>query len=291
MVSGYPTPTNLPRVDGLSTDPRVLRHHTICKIPIKNLDLTIKTSDIACNLVDTKEFKIQIEELLPNNLIKPSFSSHRLMAFLVRNHSEEKRGKAMMVINYKRLNDNTYDDAYKIPNKDSLINSIQGCRYFSQLDYESGFLQIRLDEDSKPLTAFSCPCEFYEWNVMSFGLKNAPWIFQRMMDRIFSKYSFILVYIDDILVFSKTFHEHIKHLELVFEELINNGLVVSRKKMKLFKNEIEFLGLELENGQVKLQEHIVQKINNFPDKLQDLKTLVSFLRLLNYARPYIKNLS
>ena len=267
------------------------RNKTICKIPIKNPDLAIKTSDIACNLVDTKEFKIQIEELLQNNLIKPSFSPHRLAAFLVRNHSEEKRGKARMVINYKRLNDNTFDDAYKIPNKDSLINSIQECRYFSQLDCKSGFWQVRLDEDSKPWTAFSCPCGLYEWNVMPFGLKNAPQIFQRMMDRIFGKYSFILVYIDDILVFSKNFHEHIKHLELVFEELINNGLIVSRKKIKLFKNQIEFLGLELENGQVKLQEHIVQKINNFSDKLEDLKTLQSFLGLLNYARPYIKNLS
>ena len=82
------------------------------------------------------------------------------------------------------------------------------------------------------------------------------------------------------LFFSKTFHEHIKHLELVFEELINNGLVASRKKIKLFKNQIEFLGLELENGQIKLQ-HIVQKINNFPNKQEDLKTLQSFLGLLN----------
>ena len=74
---------------------------------------------------------------------------------------------------------------------------------------------------------------------MSFGLKNAPQIFQRIMDRIFSKHSFILVYIDDILFFfSQTFHEHIKHLELVFQELINNGLVVNIKKIKLFKNQI-----------------------------------------------------
>ena len=79
-----------------------------------------------------------------------------------------------MVINCKRLNDNTYDDAYKIPNQDSLINSIQGYRYFSQLDCKSRFLQIRLDEDSKPWIAFSCPCGLYEWNVMPFGLKNAP---------------------------------------------------------------------------------------------------------------------
>ena len=76
-------------------------------------------------VVDTKDFKIKIEELLQNNLIKPSFSSHRSSTFLVRNHNKEKQGKARMVINYKRLNNNTYDDAYKIPNKDYLINFIQ----------------------------------------------------------------------------------------------------------------------------------------------------------------------
>ena len=81
--------------------------------------------DIACNLIDTKEFKIQIEELFQNNLIRPRFSSHRSLAFLVRNHNEEKRGKTRMVINYKILNDNTYGDSYEIPNKDSLMNFIQ----------------------------------------------------------------------------------------------------------------------------------------------------------------------
>ena len=98
-----------------------------------------KMTDIACNLIDTKEFKIQIEELLQNNLIKLSFSPHRSSTFLVRNHNEQKRGKVRIVINYKRLNDNTYGDAYKIPNKDSLINFIQGCKYFSELDCKNGF--------------------------------------------------------------------------------------------------------------------------------------------------------
>ena len=101
------------------------KNKTTNKIPIKNSNLIIKTENITYNLIDTKEFKIQIEELLQNNLIKPSFNPHRSSTFLVRNHNEEKRGKARVVINYKRLNDNTYDDAYKIPNKDSLINSIQ----------------------------------------------------------------------------------------------------------------------------------------------------------------------
>ena len=136
-----------------------------------------------------------------------------------------------MVINYKRLNDNTYDDAYKIPNKDSLINSIQGCKYFSHLDCKSGFWQIRLEEDSNAI-----------WTK-----KNAPWIFQQMMDNIFGKYSFVIVYIDDILVFSYTLQEHIKHLEFVFEKLNSHGFMVNKKKLKLFKTQ-----LELEDGQLKL---------------------------------------
>ena len=107
-----------------------------------------------------------------------------------------------------------------------------------------------------------------------------------MMDNIFGKYSFVLVYIDDILVFSYTLQEHIKHLEFVFEKLISHGLIVSKKKLKLFKTQ-----LELEDGPLKLQDHIVQKINNFPDIVEDLQTLQSFLGLLNYARTYIKNLS
>ena len=80
-----------------------------------------------------------------------------------------------------------------------------------------------------------------------------------MMDNIFGKYYFVLVYIDHILVFSYTLQEHIKHLEFIFEKLISHGWIVSKKKLKLFKTQIEFLGLELEDGQIKLQDHIVQK--------------------------------
>ena len=129
-------------------------------------------TDIACNLRDTKEFKTQIEELLQNNIIRSSFSRHRSLTLLVRNHNEEKRGKARMFINYKSLNDNTYDNAYMIPNKYSLINSSQECKYFSQLDCKSGFWQIRLEKESKPWTIISCPYGLYEWNVMPFGLKK-----------------------------------------------------------------------------------------------------------------------
>lgn len=80
--------------------------------------MTIKIVDVACNIISTKEFKIQIEYLLQNIFIIPSFKSHGSLAFLVKNHNEEKQGKSMIVINYKRLNDKTYDGAFKISNKD-----------------------------------------------------------------------------------------------------------------------------------------------------------------------------
>ena len=115
-----------------------------------------------------------------------------------------------MVINYRRLNGNTVDDAYDIPDKTELLNSIQKSRIFSKFDCKSGFWQIKMHPESIEWTAFTCPLCHFEWLVMPFGLKNAPSVFQRKMDNIFNKYkNFVCVYIDDILVFSKTKEEHL----------------------------------------------------------------------------------
>ena len=185
---------------------------------------------------------------------------------MVRNHAEIKRGKARMVINYKRLNDNTEDDKYNIPDIDQLINRIQTAKIFSKFDCKLGFWQIKMEKESIPWIAFCCSQGHYEWLVMPFGLKNAPSIFQRKMDSIFNKYSFILVYIDDILVFSPDKSSHIDHLYITLEEFINNGIIIIKKKMVLNKPYIEFLGMELGDGKIRLQPHIVKKILDYPDK-------------------------
>ncbi|GLT32336.1 hypothetical protein SLA2020_070100 [Shorea laevis] len=149
-----------------------------------------------------------------------------------------------------------------------------------------------MEKESIPWTAFTCLEGHFEWQVMLFGLKNAPSIFQRKMDQIFKKYSdFVLVYIDDILVFSKTETEHIKHLQVVFTEFLKNGLIISKKKMELSKEYIEFLGMRIGQGKIQLQDHIVKKILDFPDKIEETKELQKFLGILNYARMYIKDLS
>jgi len=126
---------------------------------------------------------------------------------------------------------------------------------------------------------------------MPFGLKNAPQIFQRKMDNIFGEYkNFTCTYIDDVLVFSKTKEEHYLHLKQILHVFEKYGLIISKSKIEVCKNYISFLGAEIGNGKIKLQPHTAQKIIDFPDKMEDIKTLRSFLGLLNYARGYIKDL-
>ena len=263
-----------------------------CKINIINPEYIIKTSPIEATPKDIEEFKMHIEELLKLGAIRESRSPHRSAAFIVRNHAEEVRGKSRMVINYKRLNDNTIEDAYNIPNKQEWINRIQGSKYFSKFDLKAGFWQVKMAEESIEWTAFTCPQGHYEWLVMPLGLKNAPAIFQRKMQNIFNEnQEFILVYIDDLLVFSRTYKEHIAHLEIFFRKVEQNGLILSKKKLEICKEKINFLGHEIGEGKIHLQELIAKKILQFPDAMNDKKKLQQFLGLVNYARNHINNLA
>ena len=241
---------------------------------------------------DIQEFDKQIKELLDKGLIQNSKSPHTSPAFMVRNHAEEKRGKARMVINYKKLNDNTVFDGYYIPNKTVLFNRIQGASWFSKMDCKSGYWQIKMDEESIPLTAFSAPQGHYEWIVMPFGLKNAPQIFQRRMDNIFKDLNHCcLVYIDDILVFSKTIEQHKDDVLAVTKRCIDHGIILGKSKCIYAEQEIEFLGLEIKSGQIILQKHILEKIEKFPEKIEDRKQLERFLGCLTYASDFIKDLA
>ncbi|KAL0438938.1 UNVERIFIED_CONTAM: putative enzymatic polyprotein [Sesamum latifolium] len=126
-----------------------------------------------------------------------------------------------------------------------------------------GFL-IKMESESKKFTAFSTPQGQYIWNVMPMGLANAPQIFQRKMDNLFKDYfEFMFVYIDDILIASKNMKDHIKHLEIFSDACHREGLVLSEKKATIVVNEIEFLGILIDETDIELQDHIVEKIHNF----------------------------
>jgi hypothetical protein len=190
------------------------------------------------------------------------------------------------------LNDNTIDHAYNIPNKQEWINRIHGKKYFSKSDLKAGFWQVKMEEESIPWMAFTCPQGHFEWLVMPLDLKNAPALFQRKMQNFFNKnQEFVLVYIDDLLIFSKTYKEHIAHLDMFFRKVEQNGLILSKKKMEICKEKINFLGHEIREVKIYLQDHITKKILQFPDAMNDKKVLQQFLGIVNYAMNYIDNLA
>ncbi|KAL0385579.1 UNVERIFIED_CONTAM: putative enzymatic polyprotein [Sesamum radiatum] len=151
-----------------------------------------------------------------------------------------------------------------------------------------GFL-IKMENESKKFIAFSTPHGQYIWNVLPMGLANAPQIFQRKMDNLFKDYfEFMFVYIDDILIGSKNMKDHIKHLEIFSDACHKEGLVLSEKKATIAINKIKFLGILIDKIGIELQDHIVEKIRNFPNVLKDKKHLQSFLRVVNFAGIFIK---
>ena len=236
--------------------------------------------------------KKEIKSLIDKGLIKPSKSSWSCTAFYVNKHSEQERGAPRLVINYKPLNKVLKWIRYPIPNKKDLLDRLHNAIIFSKFDLKSGYWQIQIDEKDRYKTAFTVPIGHYEWNVMPFGLKNAPSEFQNIMNDIFIPYSdFIIVYIDDILVFSKNIEIHFKHLEIFKSVIIKNGLVISRPKMMLFQTNVRFLGHNIEKGNIVPINRSIEFASKFPDEITEKTQLQRFLGSLNYISPYYKNLA
>ncbi|UTQ50644.1 MAG: reverse transcriptase (domains: peptidase, RT, RNase H) [Plant associated caulimovirus 1] len=247
---------------------------------------------------DRTEFKVQIKELLDLKVIRPSSSPHSSPAFMVENEAERRRGKKRMVVNYKELNKHTIDDGYFLPKKEELFSMIKGMKWFSTFDCKSGFWQVPLAEECRKLTAFSCPNGQYEWNVVAFGLKQAPGLFQRRIDNALrlkdSNHPLskcCTVYVDDILIFSKSEEEHYVHVIKLLEQCLQEGIILSEKKAQLAQTKIKFLGLTVENGSISMQDHILTKITEFPSRIKDKTQLQRFLGLITYAEGFVPKLA
>ena len=257
------------------------KHKTKVKIELIDENSIITQKPLKYNFDDLEEFKIHINELLENNYIQKSNSKHTSPAFIVIKHSEQKRGKSRMVIDYRNLNAKTKTYNYPIPNKILKIRQIQGYNYFSKFDCKSGFYHLKLEEESKQLTAFTVPQGFYEWNVLPFGYKNALGRFQHFMDNCFNQLENCIVYIDDILLYSRTQDEHIRLLEKFIHIVKNTGISLSKRKAEIMKSQIEFLGIQIDKNGIKMQTHIVQKIITIDENIDIKKKLQSFLGLVN----------
>ena len=235
--------------------------------------------------------RTEIHELLHKGIMRRSKSPWSCPAFYVQKNAELERKTPRLVINYKPLNEVLEWIRYPIPNKRDLIKRLSQAVIFSKFDMKSGFWQIQIYENDKYKTAFVTPFGHYEGNVMPFSLKNAPNEFQNTMNEIFNQYShFSVLYIDDVLIYSKSIDEHWKHLYLFARIIKSNGLVVSASKIKLFQTNVRFLGYNIHRSTIQPIDHVIQFADKFPDQITEKPHLQRFLGSLNYVSEFYPHL-
>ncbi|KAJ9514416.1 hypothetical protein QJQ45_012363 [Haematococcus lacustris] len=179
------------------------------------------------------ELKQQIQDLLAKGMIEPSSSPYAAPVLFV----QKKSGELRMCIDYRQLNKITLRDQYPLPRIDDLFDKLSGCKVFSSLDLQAGYHQIRITPEDVPKTAFRTPEGHFQFKVLCFGLTNAPATFQRVMNDAFATVlgKCALVYLDDILVMSKSVQDHLLHLKQVFELLRKNKLYAKLSKLPMLR--------------------------------------------------------
>jgi len=205
---------------------------------------------------------------------------------------EKKDGSKRFCIDYRKINAITVTDAHPLPRIDDLLEQFRKAKYFTSLDLASGYWQVEMEEEDKKKTAFTCHLGLYEFNVMPFGLKNAPPTFQRLMNHILKDYlyEFAVVYIDDILIYSKDFEEHMEHIRKVFDKLREAELMIKLKKCKFCEGNIEYLGHIVGRDGLKPDSGKIEKIKRIKEPT-NVKTLRAVLGLFSYYRKFIKDFS
>ena len=229
----------------------------------------------------------EVRKLEEKGLIEKSISPWSAQMVLVK----KKDGSWRMCVDYRKLNEKTIKDAYPIPRINDNLNALSGSDWFTSLDCDMAYHQVPLAEEDKEKTAFATPRGgLYQYVTMPFGLCNAPATFQRLMERALTglQWYIAVLYLDDVIVFSKTFESHIDHLDKVFSRLTEAGLKLKAKKCVFLQHETSFLG------------HIVSKEGIKPDptkiaavkKIQRPQTVIelrSFLGLTSYYRKFVKD--
>jgi hypothetical protein len=228
----------------------------------------------------------EIEDMLQQGLIQPSTSPWSFPVVVVK----KKNKKFRFCVNYKPLNDITKKDNYPLPRIDEMLDALQDAQWFTTLDLASGYWQIKVKKEDQEKTAFITKFGTYEFKVMPFGLCNAPATFQRTMDKVLQgiKDKFVLVYLDDVIIFSKTLEEHIQHVEEVMKRIRNANLRLKAEKCYFAAKELQFLGHVVGKDGVKPDPEKVDKMINYPE-LKNIRELQGVLGLFSYYRRFIKD--
>ena len=234
-----------------------------------------------------QEVREHLKEMLEVGAIRPSTSPFSSNVVVVR----KKDGSIRFCVDYRRLNNRTIKDAQAIPRVEDTLHLLAGSKYFTKLDLRSGYWQVELRDSDKPKTAFQVgTMGFYEFNRMPFGLCNAPATFQRLMERCMGDLNLkdCLIYLDDIIIFSSTFEEHLERLEAVFSRLKQHNLKLRADKCEFMKSRVTYLGhLVSENG-IETDPEKTEAIRTWPIP-KTVKDVRAFLGFTGYYRRFIQN--
>nr|APU93382.1 putative gag-pol polyprotein [Marshallia obovata] len=237
---------------------------------------------------EMKELMMQLQDLLDKGFIRPSISPWGAPVLFVK----KKDGSMRMCIDYRELNKLTVKNKYPLPRIDDLFDQLQGASWFSKIDLRSGYHQLRVREEDVPKTAFRTRYGHYEFLVMSFGLTNAPAAFMDLMNRVCRPMldKSVIVFIDDILIYSKSHEEHATHLREVLETLREHKLYGKFSKCAFWLQEVQFLGHVINAKGVLVDPAKIEAVLNWnPPKTPT--EVRSFLGLAGYYRRFIRDFS
>jgi hypothetical protein len=248
------------------------------------IDLVPGTSPIAKRpyrmaASELAELKKQLEELQQSGFIRPSSSPWGAPVLFVK----KKDGSMRMCVDYRGLNEVTIKNKYPLPRIDDLFDQLKGAKYFSKIDLRSGYHQLKIKESDIPKMAFVTRYGQFEFTVMSFGLTNAPAYFMNLMNKVFMKEldKFVIFFIDDILIYSKSVEEHEQHLRVVLEKLRAHKLYAKFRKCEFWLEKVAFLGHILTVEGVVVDPEKVEAVSNWqqPTNVSEIR---SFLGLAGY---------
>ena len=205
---------------------------------------------------------------------------------------KKKDGTLRMCVDYRALNNHTIKNRYPLPRIDELFDRLIGARYFTKLDLRSGYHQIRIDEKDIEKTAFRCRYGHYEYLVMPFGLTNAPATFMHLMHQVLRSFldTFVIVFLDDILIYSRTLSEHLRHVTEVLKTLRDNKLFAKESKCEIVQLQVEFLGHRVDRDGLHMMDEKLDAIRDWPT-LTNIADVRSFLGLCGFYRRFIKDFS
>ncbi|MCG8048820.1 MAG: DDE-type integrase/transposase/recombinase, partial [Candidatus Thiodiazotropha taylori] len=235
------------------------------------------------------EVRSHLEQLASCGIIRPSHSPWASNVVLVR----KKDGKLRMCCDYRQLNNRTIKDSYALPRIEEILDTLAGSKYYTVLDMKSGYHQVEIFEQHKSRTAFTVgPLGFWEFNRLPFGLNNAPATYQRLMEQCLGDLNMKIcaIYLDDLIIFSKTLEEHLERLDKVLQRLKDCNLKLNPKKCKFLQTRVKYIGHIVSENGVEADPEKLEKVQNWPipKNADEVRQFTSFA---GYYRRFVKDFS